>query len=166
MKETLLIFMISILGLMLLNNCSSEKKKTASVAKEMAEEIPENSASEDLGVNTEVSTAGLPNNLRQCTAYFETFRHPFTGEELNREVLGLHTDGLCEYKEEMPNNGLMHCKYSEQTRAVMAQYYEDVVLSGPGSMGFKTKLYTIDGKRVTNPLDEVLNNGTCTISGY
>lgn len=141
-------------------------KKSATVAEGSAEEIPETSVSEELGEKPDVTTEGLPSHLTQCTAYSETFRHPFTGEELNREVLGFNSDGLCEYKEEMPNEGLMHCKYSEQTRAVMAQYYEDVVLSGPGSMGFETKLYTIDGKRVTNPLDEVMNNGTCTISGY
>jgi hypothetical protein len=85
---------------------------------------------------------------------------------MKREVVGLNVDGLCEYEEEMPNGGLMKCKYSEQTRKVMAQYYKDVALSGPGSMGFNTSMYTINGKTVANSLDEVMNNGECAISGF
>jgi hypothetical protein len=163
MKKLPVILTLTILGLTLCISYSSDQRKMESVADESIEETAASYESDDESNDT---NAGLSTYLKQCTPYTDIFTHPFTGEELNREVVGLNADGLCEYNEEMPNDGLMECKFSEQTRKVMAQYYDDVVISGPGSMNFNTGTYTLDGKTVTNPLDEVMNNGTCTISGY
>src|SRR6056297_599448 len=105
------------------------------------------------------------NKLRTDTVEStEAIVHPFSGEELTRKVVGLNADGLCEYKEEMPGDGLMTCTYSEKTREVIAQYYKDQSLSS--SFAGTNTMYVLNGKSVENPLDEAMKNGDCIISGY
>lgn len=112
-------------------------------------------------------------NLSSCTKYKITFKHPFTGDMLEKEVLGI-IDGKCNYIEQMPNNGKMECKYSESERVVVAQYYKDVANAESYGTSFSTTLgsdeqeaaYTIDGKVVDNPLQEAITSGACVISGY
>lgn len=111
--------------------------------------------------------------LSSCTPNKTSFTHPLTGETLEKEVLGI-ADGKCGYVEQMPNNGKMECKYTESERSVAAQYYKDVASaetaesSVSGTLGSsETKAtYTIDGKTVDNPLQEFMNSGVCTITGY
>src|SRR5699024_4764315 len=138
------------------------QNKAEPVAEKSVEEVPEKAAAEEAG--EDASTAGLPHHLGECTAYSETFRHPMIGDELNKEVIGLYEDGLCEYKEEMPNGGVMECKLSEETRLVMAQYYKNEARYSSYA-GIKIT-YKLNGKTVENPLDVAMNNGECTISGY
>lgn len=111
--------------------------------------------------------------LSSCTKYKTTFKHPFTGETLEKEILGI-VNGKCDYIEQMPNGGKMECKYSESERMAVAQYYKDVATaesvgtslnSDLGSGKTKTT-YTINGKVVDNPLQEATNSGVCIISGY
>jgi len=115
----------------------------------------------------------FPDMLSSCTKYKCEFIHPFTGEAMGREVLGI-IDGECNYIEQMPNGGQMECKYTESFRKVIAQYYKDNL--NAESSGFEINIdlgsdevvtkYTIDGKEVENPLQEATDNGFCTISGY
>lgn len=112
-------------------------------------------------------------NLGSCTKYKVTFRHLFTGKLMEKEILGV-IDGKCNYIEQMPNNGKMECKYSESERVVVAQYYKDI--NSAESFGTDVKIdlvsgekkttYMINGKLAENPLQEVIDNGTCVISGY
>jgi len=115
----------------------------------------------------------FPDMLSSCTKYKCQFIHPFTGENMKREVLGI-IDGKCNYIEQMPNGGQMECKYTESSRKVIAQYYKDTLTAE--STGFDINIdlgsgeqetkYTIDGKEVENPLQEAMDNGFCTVSGY
>jgi len=111
----------------------------------------------------------FPDMLSSCIKYKCQFIHPFTGEDTNREILGI-IDGKCNYVEQMPNGGQMECKYTESFRKVIAQYYKDTLTAE--SMEFDINIdlvsgeqetkYTIDGKEVANATD----TGICIISGY
>lgn len=61
--------------------------------------------------------------LSSCTKYKTTFKHPLTGDMLEKEILGI-IDGKCNYIEQMPNGGKMECKFSENERMAVAQYYK------------------------------------------
>jgi len=94
-------------------------------------------------------------------------------ETLEKEILGIIA-GKCNYIEQMPNGGKMECKYTENERKAVSQYYKDVEAAesfGTGTnvdlgSGKQKTTYTIDGKEVENPLQEAMNNGVCVISGY
>src|SRR3989344_708502 len=111
--------------------------------------------------------------LSSCTKYKATFKHPFTGDMLEKEILGV-IGGKCNYVEQMPNGGKMECKYSESERVTVAQYYKDVASAESVGTSFSADLgsgeqkatYTINGKVVDNPLQEAMTSGACVISGY
>ena len=113
--------------------------------------------------------------LSSCTEYTCEFAHPITGELMTREIFGL-TDGICNYSEEMPNNGQMDCNYTEEMRKAVAQAYNDMMGEGNFSVSVSGNLsegtadiestYTVDGKTITNPGQEALDSGQCVISGY
>lgn len=115
----------------------------------------------------------FPDKLDLCETFSCEFEHPFTGEMMERKIIGL-VNGKCQYTEEMPNNGKMDCEYSESLRKAIAQYYRDLAIAESvgtnieanlGSGDVKTT-YTIDGKEVENPLQEAMDSGECIISGY
>jgi len=146
------------------------------IATEKNEETVETSST-SAPMNQETQLAAncdaFPNMLNSCTKYKCQFIHPFTGEAMEREVLGI-IDGKCNYVEQMPNGGQMECKYTESFRKVIAQYYKDTLTAE--SIGFDINIdlgsgeqetkYTIDGKEVANPLQEATDTGICIISGY
>ncbi len=115
----------------------------------------------------------FPDKLSSCTPYKITFKHPLTGEMLEKEILGI-VNGKCDYVEQMPNNGKMECKYTESERKAAAQYYKDVASAETFGASVSANLvdgeqkttYTIDGKVVDNPLQEFMNSGVCVITGY
>ena len=92
---------------------------------------------------------------------------------MNREIVGM-IDGKCDYTEQMPNSGKMECKYDESTRKAVTQEYKDLAaatsIEAGGSMdlvtGYSTSTYKINGKVVSNPLQDATDNGICVISGY
>lgn len=108
-----------------------------------------------------------------CTPYEYTFIHILTKEDMKREILGM-VNGKCKTTEEMPNGGMMNCEFDNDLRVAVAQYYED--LAEASSYGISihidseeetvTATYTIDGKEVENPMQEALDTGACTVSGY
>lgn len=108
-------------------------------------------------------------NLNDCTPYTCEFTHPLTEEKMTKKIFGF-INGNCVYIEQMPNNSEMECRYSEETRKVVAQYYKDLA----DSESFGTNInadnddvkitYTIDGKEVENPLQEILEKGQCIIA--
>jgi hypothetical protein len=109
--------------------------------------------------------------LSSCTSYKTTFKHLFTGDMLEKEIVGM-IGGKCNYHEQMPNGGKMECNYIESERVAVAQYYKDIASAQSfgtslqvTDQGRKTK-YTIDGKEVENPLEEAINSGACVVTGY
>jgi len=119
------------------------------------------------------SVLSFADQLSLCVKYKSQFIHLLTGETLEKEILGIIA-GKCNYIEQMPNGGKMECKYTENERKAVSQYYKDVEAAesfGTGTnvdlgSGKQKTTYTIDGKEVENPLQEAMNNGVCVISGY
>lgn len=111
--------------------------------------------------------------LSSCSKYKITFKHPLTGEMLEKEILG-DIGGKCNYVEQMPNGGEMECKYSESERTAVAQYYKDAANAESVGTSFSADFgseeqkasYTINGKVVDNPPQEAIYSGACVISGY
>ena len=139
------------------------------------EESPTQQPSEQPNPQTQQQNPEIvfADKLSSCTKYKMTFKHPLTGDILEKEILGI-IDGKCNYVEQMPNGGKMECKYSESERAVVAQYYKDVAnaesvgtsFSFDFGSGEQKAKYTINGKVVDNPLQEAITSGACVISGY
>lgn len=112
-------------------------------------------------------------HLATCTAYENSFIHPLTREDMKREIFGM-VNGKCKTTEEMPNGGAMNCEFENSLLTAVIQYYED--LAEASSYGISihidseeetvTATYTIDGKEVENPMQEALDTGACTVSGY
>ncbi len=113
--------------------------------------------------------------LESCEVFTQKFIHPFTGEPMERKIVGI-VDGKCLYIEEMPGGGKMECRYSDEQRKAVAQFYRDTANALSSGANIKMSIgdekletkstYTINGKEVANPLQECMENGTCTISGY
>lgn len=91
--------------------------------------------------------------------YVMSFKHPFTGEEMKRTIKG-KINGKIVFEEEMPNNGLMIVRVNESQTKVVADFY-----NGDGNMD-GSKKYNLDGKMVTNVLQELMNNGQVEFKGY
>jgi hypothetical protein len=114
-------------------------------------------------------------NLEKCTPFKSEFTHPFNGQKMQREIVGI-VEGTCLYIEEMPNKGKMTCRYDIGQLPVIAKYYRDVALAKTHSTSAKITshgdsqeektTYTINGKDVKNPMQECMKNGDCVISGY
>lgn len=148
-----------------LNNIQVQPTNTPQV-------MPSGTQNTDQLQTSSVECAEFPDMLENCTKYTCQFTHPFTGEKMTKEILGI-VENECSYTEEMPNNGQMNCNYTESMRRAVAQYDRNLanatsfgteVLS---DLGDETKItYTIDGNQVENPSQEALNDGQCTVSGY
>ncbi len=117
----------------------------------------------------------LAAKLESCEVFSKKFIHPLTGEPMERKIVGI-VDGKCLYIEEMPGGGKMECRYSDEERKAVAQFYRDIANAQSSGANIKMSMsndklevkstYTINGKEVENPLQECMENGTCTISGY
>lgn len=117
-------------------------------------------------------------NLSSCVTHSETFTHPLTGDALTREIVGFDPNdaSICVYKEQMPNNGLMTCRYTESQRQLAAVYYEDILTADSYGTSIHSELkpdgdqtdvkYYIDDQEVSNPLQTFMENGVCVITGY
>src|SRR3989344_1097297 len=111
-----------------------------------------------------IGTCGsYPDKLDACESFSCKFTHILTGELMERKIIGIE-GGKCHYTEQMPNNGLMDCKYSESFRKAIAQSYRDFIASGGNAetevtmdeSGKTQTKYTIDGKEVESPLQEAM----------
>lgn len=130
----------------------------------------EQSAKQTQPQNPEIAFA---DKLNSCTKYKTTFKHPLIGEILEKEILGI-VNGKCDYIEQMPNGGKMECKYTENERKAVAQFYKDIASAQSVETNINISLgngeqkakYIIDGKEVENPLQEAIDSGICVISGY
>jgi hypothetical protein len=103
----------------------------------------------------------FPDKLISCTPYKTYYVNPLTSDVLSKQILGV-VNSKCIVTENMPNNGLQTCKFTESMRNAVAQYEKDL----QSNADMETKFYVVDGKKVQNPLDEASNDGSCIISGY
>lgn len=99
--------------------------------------------------------AELPDRLEACEPHTCTFTHPFTGGEESRSIVA-EEEGECIYRESMPNDGLMECRYDESTRKDMAAYYREAFEAE------RTGAEPPDNAL----LNTALADGTCEVSGY
>lgn len=152
--------------------------ETPKISNEVSGQLPTNKPTETVAPSEQPSQSQNPeivfaDKLSSCTKYKTTFKHPFTGETLEKEILGI-VNGKCNYVEQMPNSGKMECNYLENERIAVAQYYKDVAtaksvgtsVDADLGSGKQKTTYTINGKVVDNPLQEATNSGICVISGY
>lgn len=158
-----------------------KSEEAPKISDEVSNQLPTSKPAETVTPSKQPTPQTQPQNpeivfadkLSSCIKYKTTFKHPFTGETLEKEVLGVINE-KCNYVEQMPNGGKMECKYSESERMVVAQYYKDVAtaesvgtsLDADFGSGEQKTTYTINGKVVNNPLQEAMNSGVCVISGY
>ena len=117
--------------------------------------------------------------LEKCQAFEFKFRHPFTGGMMKKKIIGLNKAGRCVTYEQMPNNGRMDCKYTTVQRKAIAKYLRQIEgknIRFKFNISIKTNMKTttgnmktserVAGKKITNPGNEALKDGTCVISGY
>src|SRR3989344_5522461 len=120
-------------GIYFVSQTFFKSKEVPKVSNEVANQSPTNKPTETVTPTEQPVKETQPQNpeivfadkLSSCTKYKTTFKHPLTGETLEKEVLGI-ISGKCDYFEQMPNGGKMECKYSESERMAAAQYYKDV----------------------------------------
>lgn len=111
-------------------------------------------------------------NLESCTPYSCKFKHPFGGNLMEKKILGVE-GGKCHTTEQMPNNGMMDCKLDPELRKNISQYLKTISTGGTKTStsvkveaGKVAAKYTVNGKDVSNPLQEANTNGSCKVSGY
>ncbi len=51
-------------------------------------------------------------NLEGCEIFSCSFQHPFTRQMMGKHIRGIE-NGKCKTEEEMPNGGLMTCRFSD-----------------------------------------------------
>lgn len=113
--------------------------------------------------------------LADCTPYRGTFRHPITGQPLEREIQGLE-QGTCWYREEMPQGGRMRCAWPERKLQELATWYRyadfwtSTRVRSSTSLGedgaTTTTEVTTDDVPTRSPLEESLEADECTVQGY
>jgi hypothetical protein len=90
---------------------------------------------------------------------------------MEKKIIGMKNK-KCVTTEQMPNNGKMDCKLNEDSRKAYAQELkisEKSMAKGKTKISFSSKnsnSYTVNGKKVKNVGNELMNNGECKISGY
>lgn len=114
--------------------------------------------------------------LDTCTPHMCEFKHPITGQNMQRTILGPQVGpkgATCAYTEQMPNNGTMNCHFDSKTRQDTAAYHRS--LAGANTYGAtntsspdgrSTTSHHVDGKPVTNPMQHALSSGQCKVEGY
>jgi len=131
--------------------------------------------------------AEFPDMLESCTPYKCETENPLKikveGKPLVivNEIHGI-VDGKCHYTSSVSDGGGTECYFTDEMRNVVAQSSRDL-LSG-GKVKTETRVssegtvesvitidgkevkYIIDGKEVSNPMQEALDNGQCVIFGY
>lgn len=113
--------------------------------------------------------------LESCAPYACTFTHPITGAQLQRKIVGL-ADGACVTSEAMPGKRTMQCALPPDLRKAVAAFFRQTqaaeatgkVVGGAVTVGASGKTEatsTVDGKPVSNPLQQALAAGACKIGG-
>ena len=109
----------------------------------------------------------LYDKLEKCEPYTYKYKHPFTGEMMENQVVG-QVNGKCLYTAQMPNGGKMECKYSDSLRKAIVKFGRDVqsAMTSGGDIETGTHGTKINRKEIKDPNQEALLSGDCVISGY
>jgi hypothetical protein len=97
-------------------------------------------------ISKEIECKLLSEKFVGCEPYTCDFTHPMKGEKLTRTIDGT-IDGTCRYREMMPENMKLECRFPEEMQIVMAQYYQKVM----------------KGEETENLIQKALNNKQCYI---
>lgn len=118
---------------------------------------------------------GLPAAIYDCEEYNETFRHPWTGDQMRRTVFGIIED-RCHFGEQLPGGGLLTCQFSMERLPAVADFYanaekyENMEISSNteffDGVAVTTNTYIVDGEPYDHPIDVALRDGECVVSGY
>ncbi len=115
----------------------------------------------------------LATNIQNCTAIVQEYIHPFTGEKLERRIIGMKND-TCHYVVTMPKGGKMECRFPPEKLKDMADYFHNSNRYKNAHVKSSTQFidgkpvsknrYFIDGKEIRNPMQERLDNKECVVS--
>ena len=118
---------------------------------------------------------GLPAAIADCEEYADTYRHPWTGDQMRRSVFGI-IDDRCHFGEQLPGDGLMTCQFSFDRLPAVADFYanaekyENMEVSSNtefiDGVAVTTNTYIVDGEPYDHPIDAALRDGECVVSGY
>jgi hypothetical protein len=104
-------------------------------------------------------------NLATCTPFSCSFIHPFWGgEPTEKTIVGMQNE-KCIYTEELPNGWMMNCDYAEQERLDVSTYYKEL-MTEEWWYGLNISFSTNEVNQIKNPLQNMLDNEVCIISGY
>ncbi|MCK4635517.1 MAG: hypothetical protein KAT32_01520 [Candidatus Moranbacteria bacterium] len=149
-----------------------EDEEDSIVMKEGEDKKEDESTNETVSSNnnsTENATmsSGFIESLLKCSPNKESFKHPFSGETLNRKVVGLEND-KCVYEEQMPGSMTLRCKYSKESLKNVVEYHKRLtdsssiktksVTNGDGDMVTVT---VVDGVELDFSMNDILNK-ECT----
>ena len=112
--------------------------------------------------------------LEKCEKFSCVFTHPFTNTKMTKQIVGLE-NGKCKTTEEMPNKGMMTCRFDEKQRKAVATQLKQSAKSDE-AVGFKAEVDFAtgkskssvykNGKEIKDPLNEAMQDGSCVVSGY
>ena len=110
---------------------------------------------------------GFAESLKDCTEGSFTFKHALTDETLKRTIK-TGANNICQTTEEMPNNGSMTCTYTAAQLTSATAYYAAIYEGNDMSSSFKNgkSITVVDGKTLDFDLNILLQDGTCTVTGY
>jgi len=125
---------------------------------------------EDITFDQRIGSCGrFIENLEKCAKFACEFLHPVTNEPMTRRISG-QINGKCRYTEQMPDNQIMTCDYTQEYQAAVAQQHSDLlpkevmVTSVTFGEDVLDKTYNADGKTLTNPAAQAFDEGQCVIS--
>ncbi|MGB2579192.1 hypothetical protein AAIR98_001111 [Elusimicrobium simillimum] len=104
--------------------------------------------------------ANFPAYMTNCTPFKCNFKHPMTGESMLRNISGLDKNKRCLYREQMPESGLMTCRFAQRELPAVADVYRKASALDPLSIQFSTEPKIAD----TVSIQKYIDNGTCTIT--
>ena len=104
----------------------------------------------------------FPNKLDLCEPYRCGYVDKYTGENLTKEIVGLK-NGKCQASETVAKIGKIDCNYSKSYRKGVAQYLRDLDKIF-GEKQVNPSIYSVDGKKTTNPIMDSAFNGVCGLS--
>lgn len=87
-------------------------------------------------------------HIKNCTPYFCTFYHPlFTDQKMVKKIIG-REGGFCKTEEQMPNNGLKTCLYTDDKLFKVSEFNRTL------------------GRKHKSLMESWTQDGTCEVSGY
>lgn len=110
--------------------------------------------------------------LSRCSAFQDSYLHPFTGSEQHRSLTSVST-GACQYSETLPGDSRLECQWQPQAWNEMSDYFRHAEYFADARMTSSTEfvngsavtvtLYEVDGQPWHNPMQASMDDGRCQI---